>query len=460
MPRKRSRGRPPKYVVGKDGKPIVGLSCDANGFYNTHWRTDGIKRVHFATPDDYDTAVHNFRKWESRRKKETITIAITDENQKQEFLLQQYRRLQLNKDGIAELKAAAAGVEYCPPDVDATISEDLVWAKARELILNNPPAAVAEKLGIPELANLHTLRPLPKPLTLRQIGDIYFNRKIRPLNRRERDDSERWWRQFCKMVDVKNIREVTLEHIQRYQNRLYNIYNKKGHKPTWIKHRYDKIKTILNYAKKSKDVEHVDDINRVLDYCKKFVYPDKAKVNPCPIEKDDYLNILALANSKERAILLLAANAALYPQDCCDIKKTHIDLIKRTLVMDRGKTGVPRVAVLWFRTVKAIRSYLKEEKRNHSDYLFLTYAGKPYSAHSIGSIWRKLRKKAKVDHAVKFEHIRDASQTAAIDAECTIDEVRFLMGHRVQGITDNYLKRKPNLTKKACVAIEKYFFGK
>ena len=127
--------------------------------------------------------------------------------------------------------------------------------------------------------------------------------------------------------------------------------------------------------------------------------------------------------------------------------------------MDRGKTGVPRVAMLWVRTVKAIREYQQTQKKNCSEYLFLTFMGKQYKAHSIGSIWRKLRKEAGVDHSVKFEHIRDAAQTSAADGDCSIDEIRFLMGHRVSGITDNYLKRKPNLTKKACKVIEGYYFA-
>ncbi|MBN2376758.1 MAG: tyrosine-type recombinase/integrase [Sedimentisphaerales bacterium] len=311
--------------------------------------------------------------------------------------------------------------------------------------------------GVEEIGYLDDLIPKPKPLLLKEIGNIYFNRKIKPLRKSERDDSVRWWKQFCKIIDANNARDISLNHILTYQDKIYEIYNHKGHRPTWIKHRFDKIKTIFNYATKSRNVEYIDDLKRILDYCKKFQYPNKAKMNPNPIDKKDYIKILNVANTKQKAIILLAANSALYPQDCCDIKKSHINIKKQTLIMDRGKTGVPRVAILWDRTVKAINNLNKENPNNY-DYLFVTYAGRQYSAHSIGGIWRRLRKKAGVDHAVKFEHIRDAAQTAAAEAECTVDEIRFLMGHRVKDVTDNYLKRRPKLTKKACVSIEKYFF--
>jgi integrase len=260
-------------------------------------------------------------------------------------------------------------------------------------------------------------------------------------------------------VSVKTVRDVTIQAIRRYQDSLYATYAKENYSSTWLKHRSDKIKTILKYALKSDAVDYTQDIEAVLTLCKKFVYPDRASVDPKPIGRDDFLKILAIADTKQKAILLLAANAALYPQDVSDIKKRHIDLKKKHLVMDRGKTGVPRVACLWNRSVRAIRVMQKEDPHN-SEYLFITFYGKPYCSHGIGSIWRTLRGKTDVDHSVKFEHIRDACQTAGVDADCSLDEVRFLLGHRVHGVTDNYLKRRPNLTQKACNAIEQYFFCK
>ena len=50
-------------------------------------------------------------------------------------------------------------------------------------------------------------------------------------------------------------------------------------------------------------------------------------------------------------------NPALYPGEVVAVKREHVDLEARTLVMDRGKTGVLRVAVVWRRTVQAIRNY-------------------------------------------------------------------------------------------------------
>ncbi|AQT70076.1 tyrosine recombinase XerC [Anaerohalosphaera lusitana] len=458
MRKKRKRGRPPKYVSDERGRPLVGLSCDDNGFYNTHYRTEGVPRLHFGAPDDYINALRRFRRWRDEREKKTTSIVFDQDDDKESVLNQVHQRILNNKDGWGEWRASIDCEEYIDPPVDLKINEEIGWDIARSLISNNPPSIVAEKLGIPEFAELHKLTPLPKPLTLHEIGEIYLKRTKKPLRQQEYDDSKRWWEQFCKLAKSKTVRDVCLSDIKRYQDALYELFNKHEYSPTWIKHRFDKIKTILRYALKSDAVEYTKDIEDVLVLCKKFVYPERASVDPKPIHREDFQKIFALANAKEKAILLLAANAALYPQDVCDLKKAYINLQKKTLVMDRGKTGVPRVACLWDRTVRAIER-AQAEAPHDSEFLFITFLGKPYCAHGIGSIWRKLRKKAEVDHAVKFEHIRDACQTAGVDANCTLDEVRFLLGHRVAGVTDHYLKRRPNLTQKACEEIEKYFFA-
>jgi len=51
------------------------------------------------------------------------------------------------------------------------------------------------------------------------------------------------------------------------------------------------------------------------------------------LDAEDYREILKEANIKERAMLLLAANCAMYPQDICDLEKEHLNLKKKTLVM-------------------------------------------------------------------------------------------------------------------------------
>jgi len=47
----------------------------------------------------------------------------------------------------------------------------------------------------------------------------------------------------------------------------------------------------------------------------------------------------------------------------------------------------------------------------------------------------------------------------AIHGGATQDQTKFLMGHKVPGITDHYLKRSPQLVAVPCKAIESHYFG-
>ena len=126
--------------------------------------------------------------------------------------------------------------------------------------------------------------------------------------------------------------------------------------------------------------------------------------------------------------------------------------------MLRGKTSVPRVACLWPRTVTAIRKY-QQANPHQSEYLFVNTNGSPYNANHITRNFRRIRSKAGLPENVTFEQIRDAAVTAAAEAGCELTAVQALAGHRIPGITDAYLMRRPDLTRRACEFIKAAFFG-
>lgn len=143
----------------------------------------------------------------------------------------------------------------------------------------------------------------------------------------------------------------------------------------------------------------------------------------------------------------------MYAVDIARVRKSECDFAARTLVTDRDKTGVTRVAVLWDRTIEAIR---RLPKTNHT-HLFLSREGRPYDADGLRTAFRKLRDKAGVDESVKFNHIRDGAYTAAIEGGADLTKAKMLAGHET-GISDAYLKRKPSMVADAVAAIEKHYF--
>jgi integrase len=151
-------------------------------------------------------------------------------------------------------------------------------------------------------------------------------------------------------------------------------------------------------------------------------------------------------------------NCAFYPSEAADVQKSHIDLDAKVLVMDRSKTGVARIAVLWDRTVEAVREHLRAEP-NASPYLFVSESGSSYDANHVGRNFRRRRAKAQLPDTVTFDMIRDGAYTAAVKGGASIDQARMLAGQRVSGVTDYYLKRDPRMVADACAAIEKHYFG-
>jgi hypothetical protein len=83
---------------------------------------------------------------------------------------------------------------------ETSFVENLVWDKARELIIRDPVLA-AKKIGIQELAYLDDLKPKEKSLPLDFIKNLYLNRK-EGFTGYERKYSKRCWKEFIDIVKV------------------------------------------------------------------------------------------------------------------------------------------------------------------------------------------------------------------------------------------------------------------
>ncbi|MCK4624766.1 MAG: tyrosine-type recombinase/integrase [Phycisphaerae bacterium] len=324
-----------------------------------------------------------------------------------------------------------------------------------DLILTDCRKAAVE-LEIDELAWFDQLKPPEPSLTLREVGDLYFNRH-KSLSHEWKRKVKRMWKEFLRSVDAKTVRNITADHISHYHDKVYDVFNK-GKSPTWAAQRFGAVKTIFSHAlTRGKDQEQ---LQRVLTLCKMLVPPAKNGVDPQPFTPEHFKKLLAAVESEPmwKAIFLLSLNAALYPSEVAVVRKKELDLDGGTLVMDRGKTGIPRVAVLWPRTVEAIRRY-QSERSHHCEYVFVSRTGSPYDANHIGRNFRRRREIAGLPESVEFAHIRDGAFTAAYNGKGVEEKhAKVLAGHR-SGMTDHYVKRNPQTVAAACRAIEEVYFG-
>lgn len=327
--------------------------------------------------------------------------------------------------------------------------EEIYRQKFRTLILENPYQA-AREFGIPELANLSAL-PKPAPsLKLASLIDLYKNQPQPPVERWVKQ-VELHWQEFVRKVDAPTVNEITDDHIRTYREHAFA-------KKTRIKHKFGAVKTVLNFA--MTEGKDQPSLQRVLSLCEMLVPPKRrGKVKKAnPISKDDFRKIFQVADLKYQALLLLSLNAALHPSEVAAVTKDEIDLKKKTFVTNRRKTGIVRAAVLWADTVKAIKVYLKQSPHD-DEALFLNDDLKkqsPYIAPRVSKRFKHFSKSAKVNGWC-FDNIRDGAYTAAISGGLTVDEAKIVAGHKVTGITDDYVVRNPHMVEKACQSIAKHY---
>ncbi|MFH1615745.1 MAG: tyrosine-type recombinase/integrase [Planctomycetota bacterium] len=445
------------YELGPDGKPAVGFSKGKDGYYYTHWRAEGYeKRPHFGPPHDYDGAYHKYLKFMQDKEGENYTKVnkpyfLKSLKTHMEFKYDEDFLKKIQKGGIKNLKEI-----FDKLSVDSTYVPDSVCLeRTRELLLDNQKET-AKKMNLPGLANVNLFEQ-KESLTLKEVGDMYIQRKRKPLSPKVKSDARIWWEEFLEIVKCDRIREITVDKINHYQE---VIYDKGEHmSPSFVNNRFDMIKTIVNNI--SKTIGDSEDQRVLQNHLKVLVLKEKAKYNSQPITKDEFRAILgACKNIKWRAILILATNTGFTPIDYTYLMKDDINLQDKTLIMYRQKTKIARVTMLTDRTIDALKKYIEIRDNDNSNYFFVNRYGLPYTANSIGKYWReKLLPNAKVSRRVCFEHIKDAVQSIPVNEyDCDPVEVRYLLGHKEKGVTDHYLKRLAKRTNKIVKCLDRYFF--
>ena len=418
------------FVRDQNGNPVVGLRIQkakdrrGNPVDRYYAVVEEGARKYFGRSTDKPAAIFNFRQWEARQKTDQVRLQSTRTTQAVYY------------DGTSGTRKRVS---------TERIDLDAFYTKARELILKDPQA-FGDKVGIPQIGYLQNLKPPEPSPTLKVIGSIYQDKA--EITRHERTKSKTFWAEFQKSVSVKTIRDITQAHIVAY----YDSVMSAGQSQTWIKHRFGKVKTILRFAQNR--TKTPEDIERALTFCRMLSPPRRNAADPHPIGREDFHDLLDVADEQWKAILLCALNFCMYGKEVADIEKPEIDLNEGTLLTNRSKTGITRIAVLWGRTRSAIRN----APRHGRSHLFLNRAATPYHPDHIRRGFDRLRKAAGVADTVKFSDIRDGAYTAAVQSGADITLAKLLGGHAT-GVSDYYVRRNAQMVADACEAIERAYFG-
>lgn len=344
------------------------------------------------------------------------------------------------------------------------IPETILAAIFREWLTD--PYQCSIRVGDERLAMLDQLTPV-QSIPLKEMGDYYYD--FVPTNREQASDRERqkvrgWWSEFVKLTGRAMLDEITKADIQRYTSKIILAAKKEGRSPTWIGHRFSAVGTVLRvYRTKLEDKTLV---NKVLGWLKDFPCPKQVNGNgdtydPQRLTREQWQELLdVVSQGKSRtqkewkAIILFALNTCSYGIDCRQVQMCHIK--GHELRLRRSKTGVAKIGWLWDETLAAISEFRSMGKIDGSPYVFPSRAGGEYTEGGWYDYWsRHIR--PKLSFKWDFEQLRDSGRYGAETGEASSNSILMAMGHRLPGVSDNYLFRHPELVQPVAEAIHKYY---
>jgi len=219
-----AKGRPPKFVDQRTGKPVkgngvplVGLSLHKNG---TYYATGTKPRVYFGK--DFGLAKAQFRQWQHRHEGPTAADVKEKTGADRDKALFEFSRW--HQDHPGEYMTFTAYSKEDATEHVLQIPSQAVWDRMHDLFFENP-AKFAENIRVPAMANLdHLKKPAPS-LNLDAVGTMYLDRTGKPLNFRWRRDCKGYWEEFCKLTACKTLADLDADSVAGYREAIYQARN-------------------------------------------------------------------------------------------------------------------------------------------------------------------------------------------------------------------------------------------
>ncbi len=200
------RGRPPKYVLDRTGREVVGLSYNStNGMF---YVTSSIPRIYFKTGGRGGTST----------KKENY--AIRRDNAIKQY--SQWKKINLlTPEKQEEQKQKNAIHKKAKELIEAGVMDNYVYERAYDLITDNPVEA-SIKLGIKNLIFLRD-KNYYYPFTLDLVWELFkYHRYSNDKEKLKRH--EKAWNKFRKDLKLIHLDNITPKKLNTWKEKLYQEY--------------------------------------------------------------------------------------------------------------------------------------------------------------------------------------------------------------------------------------------
>ena len=265
---------------------------------------------------------------------------------------------------------------------------------------------------------------------------------------------ERQLRQFDRFIDefyprIAEITEVKRDIITDYQDYLNEQMTTAG-KPLSRKTIQLKLITLRSFFSFLSAEDYI-----IVDPAKAIVLPKAEQRIPKTILTErEVQQILESCDTRKpidlrnRAILEVMYACGIRTTELCMLKVSDVDMKYQTLLIEKGKGNVSRLAPLGQYATEYIRDYLKSArkhllrgKKQDPGFLFLTQHENPFNRKSINKfVMKQVGRKAQIEKDITVYSFRHGIATHLLQRKVDVTYIAQLLGHKSLNTTQQYLK--------------------
>ena len=156
--------------------------------------------------------------------------------------------------------------------------------------------------------------------------------------------------------------------------------------------------------------------------------PKKSRYLPTVLSKEEVIALLRLTrNLKHRAILAMIYSGGLRIGELLELKLSHIDVLRRQIIIKNSKGRKDRVVVLAESMLPLLNNYLS----TYSPKLYFAegQAGGPYSAQSVRAFLQESCRRAGIKKKVTPHTLRHSYATHMLENGIDLRYIQELLGH-------------------------------
>ncbi len=282
-------------------------------------------------------------------------------------------------------------------------------------------------------------------------------------------DDARFFLKYLIKNNINDLKEITKQTINDYQNHLFYIKtkeNKSLHPSTQSR----KLTIIKAFLKAMVDLNLM-----IFNPASDIELPRQEKRLPRNIleikeidKLEDIIDDKNILDFRNKVIIELLFTTGIRVTELINIKLKDIDFDKKILHIKTGKGKKSRIIPLLPLITKLIKKYinrirLKLLNKKESELLFLSHHGNKIHRHNINFIIQNYCKKAKIKKQISTHSFRSSFATTLLKNGASIRHIQRLLGHKKLRTTQIYTQVSIEDLKKVhsqCHPFEKISGGK